>query len=105
MPPPAEASTVSCASSSCAFVICSCICWTCFSIWFMSIPIGSALLDLARVEGVLEQRDEVFLGLGDLLLDLLGGLPQREGDAEAASGQLVEGVLEERRVLRVLGLL
>jgi hypothetical protein len=37
MPPPTEASTLSCASSSCAFAICSCICCTCCSILFMSI--------------------------------------------------------------------
>ena len=36
IPPPTDASTVSCASSSCAFAICSCICCTCWSILFMS---------------------------------------------------------------------
>src|ERR671931_547151 len=40
----------------------------------------SVLLDLAGVEGVLEERDEVFLGLGDLLLGGLRVLADGEGN-------------------------
>ena len=35
MPPPAEASTTSSFSCSCAFIMSACICWTCFSILLM----------------------------------------------------------------------
>ena len=35
MPPPAEASIVSLASASWAFIMSACIFWTCLSIWFM----------------------------------------------------------------------
>ena len=36
IPPPAVASTTSRCASSCAFAICSCICWACLSMAFMS---------------------------------------------------------------------
>src|SRR2546429_40506 len=57
-----------------------------------------------RVEGVLDQRDEVLLGGRDLLLGgLRVRLADREGDREAPARHLVERVPQQVRVLRLLG--
>src|SRR5439155_19621738 len=63
------------------------------------------LLDLAGVERVLDEGDDLLLGHGRLLCFrlALGGLPDREHEREPAAGHLVKHVGEQRRVLGLLG--
>src|SRR5438874_8829477 len=121
IPPPAEASTVSPASSSCAFAICSCISWACFigfskAMAMVSAPSGSSqcarsphaaslFVDLPGVERLLDQRDQILLACG-FLLDRLAVAAVRaelEGEREPAACHFVEGVGEQGRILRLLG--
>src|SRR2546423_6203382 len=105
MPPPAEASTVSWASSSWAFDICSCICCTCWSIFFTSIPFIGLLLQLAGVECFLHQLDDLVFP-GGAFLDSLAVAPvlaHCEGEREPAAGDLVERIGQKRCVLGLLG--
>src|SRR5262249_19311415 len=107
MPPPAEASTVSCASSSCTRAICSCICCACLSRAFMSKPPLAMFLfvHLSRVEGLLEQRHQVLLGRRRVLFVLLRRalLAEDEEHTELPAGHLIQRLAKNGCVLGVLG--
>ena len=103
MPPPAVAWTVSFASSSCAFCICSCIWPTCCSNLSMSMPIAS-VLPFVGVQGLFHELEDLFLAGRLVELELvLPRLALGEREPEVASGHLVERVGEQRGVLRLLG--
>src|SRR5690349_21354068 len=90
-PPPASAPPAS-ASRRPAASACSCR--------------SSFALPFARVEGLLEQLEELLLAdrlVGVVLLFGFSVLAERERDREPPPGHLVQRVLQQRRVLRVLG--
>src|SRR5215210_5774897 len=105
MPPPAEASTISCFSCSCAFSISACICCTWRIIAFMSGCLGISILVLEYLFGA-QLRAQA---LDQLLLrqhHRLGraAVPaQLVDDRERAPGQAAHGALNQLAV--ALGLL
>src|SRR5689334_14449980 len=108
MPPPAVASAVSFAASSCISFIWACICWACCISALMSklMPAprgGRSFVHLPCVEGALHQLQHVLLAgrsvVSRLAVRLLAEL---ERDGELAARHLVERIAQERGVLRVL---
>src|SRR5207248_1957672 len=104
IPPPAVASTVSFASSSCALCICSCIWPICCMSLLMSMSIGS-ILSFARVQGLFDQLEDLLLARGFVVRFrvVCPRFALGERDAEMAAGHLVEGFGKQRRVLWLFG--
>src|SRR5579884_4428870 len=101
-PPPTDDCAVSCAASSCICCTCCCICAACCMSLSMSNEDMALAFPLTRVECLLEQLEDLLFARG-LLVDhrSLARLAELEGELEPSSGDVVERVGEQARVLRV----
>src|SRR4051812_6664900 len=110
IPPPAEASTVSFLSCSCAATMSCCIFWTCWSILFMfgGWGIGALLVgDLLGIEFCREARQELVLARsrGAVGGRVVRQLPHAEHGPRREPGDRADGVDERLAVRRRVGIL